>query len=204
LDPSLIFRPDWEVPTRYAVDYVLSRDDVDPKRLALSGHSMGGYFAPRAVAFETRISALIANSLLPDLKVMFTDIHGFAPVVPSPERPEGAVDLTAPFRVYAGVVRERLGLAKQSVEACVNDMSRYSLAGLEGQITCPLLVITGEGEGPLVAAAAHAFCEKVTCPKTERRISAHDGGEVHCTLNNPSLKHQIEFDWLDDVFHPKN
>jgi nucleoside-diphosphate-sugar epimerase len=24
--------------------------------------------------------------------------------------------------------------------------------------------------------------------------------EVHCSLNNPSLKHQIEFDWLDDVF----
>jgi hypothetical protein len=50
LDLSLTYRPDWEVPTRYAVDYVLSRDDVDPKRLALSGLSMGGYFARRAAA----------------------------------------------------------------------------------------------------------------------------------------------------------
>jgi hypothetical protein len=24
--------------------------------------------------------------------------------------------------------------------------------------------------------------------------------KLHCTLNNPSLKHQIECDWLDDVF----
>lgn len=71
LDRDLIYRPDWEVPTRYAVDYVLSRDDVDPRRLALSGHSMGGYFAPRAAAFEKRITAVIANSLLPDLKPMF-------------------------------------------------------------------------------------------------------------------------------------
>ena len=46
LDSTLTYRPDWEVPTRYAVDYVLSRKDVDPERLALSGHSFGGYFAP--------------------------------------------------------------------------------------------------------------------------------------------------------------
>jgi pimeloyl-ACP methyl ester carboxylesterase len=200
LDPTLIYRPDWEVPTRYAVDYVLSRDDVDPKRVALSGHSMGGHFAPRAAAFEKRITALIANSLLPELEPMFTTMHWFDGGAPSPDRVEGDVDLTAPFKVYASVVRERLGLAGKSLEACRTDLARYSLAGLEGQITCPLLVITGEGEGPLVAAAAHAFCEKLTCPKTERTISAHDGGEVHCSLNSPSLKHQIEFDWLDDVF----
>jgi hypothetical protein len=34
LDKTLTYRPDWEVPTRYAVDYVLSRKDVDPERLA--------------------------------------------------------------------------------------------------------------------------------------------------------------------------
>src|SRR6202789_1886311 len=66
-DRTLTYRPDYEVPTRYAVDYVLSRHDVDPKRLALSGLSMGGYFAPRAVAFEKRITAVIANSLIPVL-----------------------------------------------------------------------------------------------------------------------------------------
>jgi hypothetical protein len=200
LDPTLIYRPDWEVPTRYAVDYVLSRDEVDPKRLAFSGLSMGGYFAPRAAAFEKRITALVANSLLPELEPMFTTMHWFDTIASSPDRVEGGVDLTAPFKVYASVVRERCGMAEKSLEACRSDMARYSLAGLEGQIRCPLLVITGEGEGPLVAAAAHAFCEKLTCPKTERMISALDGGEIHCTVNNPSLKHQIEFDWLDDVF----
>jgi pimeloyl-ACP methyl ester carboxylesterase len=203
LDPTLFYRPDWEVPTRYAVDYVLSRSDVDPKRLALSGHSMGGYLAPRAVAFEKRITALIANSLLPELEPLFMSMLRDGIKTPAAED-VGKVDLTMPFKVYAGVFKERLGMmrggAEESLEAAVHEAAAYSLAGLEGQITCPLRVITGEGEGPLVAAAAHAFCEKLTCPKTERRISALDGGEIHCTLNNPSLKHQIEFDWLDDVF----
>jgi pimeloyl-ACP methyl ester carboxylesterase len=196
LDPSLIYRPDWEVPTRFAVDYVLSRDDVDPKRLALSGHSMGGYLAPRAAAFEKRITALIANSLLPELKPVLVSLL-------KPGTPPSAgdkVDLTRPFKTYASVVQERLGVAGKSADAVAEDLGRYSLAGLEGKITCPTLVITGEGEGPIVAAMARAFYDKLTCPKTERIVSAVDGGEAHCSLNNPSLKHQIEFDWLDDVF----
>jgi hypothetical protein len=52
----------------------------------------------------------------------------------------------------------------------------------------------------LVASAGHKFYEKLTCAKTERVIHFVDGGEIHCNLNNPSLKHQIEFDWLDDAF----
>jgi hypothetical protein len=51
----------------------------------------------------------------------------------------------------------------------------------------------------LAATAGRMFYEKLTCPKAEC-VHFVDGGEVHCVLNNPSLKHQIEFDWLDDVF----
>jgi hypothetical protein len=47
---------------------------------------------------------------------------------------------------------------------------------------------------------AHEFFEKLTCPKTERVVTSEEGGEAHCQINNPSLKHQIEFDWLDGVF----
>jgi hypothetical protein len=46
----------------------------------------------------------------------------------------------------------------------------------------------------------HDFCKKLTCPKAEHVVRSVDGGEAHCTLNNPSLEHQIEFDWLDGVF----
>jgi hypothetical protein len=44
------------------------------------------------------------------------------------------------------------------------------------------------------AAVATAFYERLTCPKTERVVRVVDGGEAHCTMNNLSLKHQIEFD----------
>ena len=201
LDRDLTYRPDWEVPTRYAVDYVLSRKDVDPKRLALSGHSMGGYFAPRAVAYEKRITAVIANSLMPDCKTVFLTGMGFDASKPYGADMEDKVDLSEPMkRFIATNLKERCGLAGKSLAALFDNLGGYSLAGLEGKITCPLLSIAGEGEGPLMTGLGHAFYEKLTCPKTERVVRLVDGGEAHCTMNNLSLKHQIEFDWLDDIF----
>jgi hypothetical protein len=91
-------------------------------------------------------------------------------------------------------------MAGKSLAALYENLSGYSLAGLEAKIKCPLLYISCEGEGPLAATAGHQFYEKLTCPKTERVVHFVDGGEAHCALNDPSLKHQIEFDWLDDVF----
>ena len=43
------------------VDFALTLPGVDPQKIALMGVSLGGYLAPRAAAFEKRISALIAN-----------------------------------------------------------------------------------------------------------------------------------------------
>jgi len=43
------------------VDYALGRDDVDPDRIALLGMSQGGYWVPRALAFENRIAAGVAD-----------------------------------------------------------------------------------------------------------------------------------------------
>ena len=201
LDRELTYRPDWEVPTRYAVDYVLSRKDVDPESLALSGHSFGGYFAPRAAAHEKRIKAVIANSLLPECKPMLMAMIGLDPNTPYGKDLESKVDLSNPLnKLFVTDFKDRCGMSGKSLAALCDNLGGYSLAGLEGKITCPLLYISCEGEGPLVANAGHKFYEKLTCPKAERLISAVEGGEAHCAMNNPSLKHQIEFDWLDGVF----
>jgi pimeloyl-ACP methyl ester carboxylesterase len=201
LDPSLTYRPDWEVPTRYAVDYVLSRNDVDPERLALSGHSMGGYFAPRGAAYEKRIKAVIANSLTPEFKPVLMAGLGLDPNAPYGDDTEDKIDLSEPMKKYMATnFWQRLGLAEGSLPTLLDELGRYSLAGLEGKITCPLLNFAGEGEGPLMNGLGHDFYEKLTCPKTERLVRLIEGGEAHCQMNNPSLKHQIEFDWLDDIF----
>lgn len=56
-------RPDYEVPVHAAVDYLMTRSEVDHERIALMGSSMGGYYAARGAAFEPRVKALIFTVL---------------------------------------------------------------------------------------------------------------------------------------------
>ena len=43
-----------------ALDYLETRNDVDHKRLGMMGWSLGGYYAPRAAAFEQRFRLCVA------------------------------------------------------------------------------------------------------------------------------------------------
>jgi 2,6-dihydroxypseudooxynicotine hydrolase len=51
-------RPDYEVAVSAALDRLEGRSDLDLARVGLVGVSMGGYYAPRAAAFEPRIKAV--------------------------------------------------------------------------------------------------------------------------------------------------
>ena len=53
-------RGDYEVAATAIVDWIGRRDDLDAERIGLWGVSLGGYYAPRAVAYEKRIRACIA------------------------------------------------------------------------------------------------------------------------------------------------
>ena len=53
-------RGDYEVPVKAVLDYVETRRDLDTARIGMWGVSLGGYYAPRATAFEKRIKACIA------------------------------------------------------------------------------------------------------------------------------------------------
>jgi pimeloyl-ACP methyl ester carboxylesterase len=75
-DAELFYRPDTEGPLKYVCDWALGRADVDSKRLALVGWSMGGNFAPRAAAFEKRIKACIASTTSPNLQTSILEMPG--------------------------------------------------------------------------------------------------------------------------------
>jgi pimeloyl-ACP methyl ester carboxylesterase len=53
-------RPDYETAVGAALDRLEGRDDLDLGRVGAVGVSLGGYYAPRAAAFEPRIRAVVA------------------------------------------------------------------------------------------------------------------------------------------------
>jgi hypothetical protein len=57
----LPFWHDWEQVITPVVDFLLGRSDVDPQQIVLYGIGQAGYWVPRALAFEHRIAAAIAD-----------------------------------------------------------------------------------------------------------------------------------------------
>ena len=53
-------RGDYEAAVKAVIDYIETRKDLDASRIGMAGISLGGYYAPRAAAFEKRIKACLA------------------------------------------------------------------------------------------------------------------------------------------------
>ena len=90
-------RPDYEVPGKACIDYLVSRPEVDPDRVALLGISMAGYYAPRVAAFEKRLKALVAwsgcYSILDDLYDLVRALAAGLPKTIGRRQPRGSAPL---------------------------------------------------------------------------------------------------------------
>ncbi len=113
-------RHDYEVPIRYAIDYLETRPDVDASRVGLMGVSMGGYYAPRAAAFEPRVKAVIANA--------------------------GAYNILVNWEKLPVLTREAfIHRTHSSNEAEARQkLSSFNLQGVMEKVRCPLLIIMGK------------------------------------------------------------
>ena len=88
---GLYFRPDWEAVITPVVDFALTLKGTDAKRIALQGISQGGYWVPRAVAFEKRIAAAIADPGVVDVSTSWTATLPPPMIADAQDRPEGDV-----------------------------------------------------------------------------------------------------------------
>jgi dienelactone hydrolase len=59
---DLPIRPDYEAAVSAVLDALAGRHDVDLERVGLLGVSLGGYYAPRVLAFEPRVKAGVGLS----------------------------------------------------------------------------------------------------------------------------------------------
>jgi 2,6-dihydroxypseudooxynicotine hydrolase len=59
---ATVIHPNYEVAATATIDALSSRDDVDLERIGAAGVSLGGYYAPRAAAYEKRLKAVVGIS----------------------------------------------------------------------------------------------------------------------------------------------
>ena len=186
----LPFRSDWEKVVTPVVDFALTLPGVDPEKIALMGISMGGVLAPRAAAFEKRISALVANDGIYDFGVtQLASIppekrESFVAAVNQKEAPELDRRIvegmkSSPTAKWGG---EQAGwvMGESTPHGVVAKILRFHLRdGIAEQISCPTLVLDAE-EDMFLKGQPDELYKHLTCPKTMIRFK--DRGGCRCTL----------------------
>jgi hypothetical protein len=199
---QLYFRPDWERVITPVVDYVLTRPDVDPARIALLGASQGGYWVPRAVAFEPRIAAAVADGGVWDVSTSWTD--RLPPeLVQLLDTGDGATfnqimdeAMRGDHEVAAMVAFRTRPYGLPTLFDVIQAARRYTMAGVAQRIRCPMLITDPEGERFWPGQSRRLF-DALPGPKALVAFTAAEGADLHCEPRAPALRAQRIFDWLD-------
>jgi alpha-beta hydrolase superfamily lysophospholipase len=207
---SLHFRHDWEKVVTPVVDWVLTRKDVDPRRIAIHGVSLGGYLAPRACAFEHRIAACIADdgiydfgaaqlAAIPAEKREQVRLALFAPSAPE-------LDAALVDAMKAGGVARWLFTHGMYVTGTTSPRAYLAATdgfhlrdGIAERIQCPTLVCEAEKDLYLRGQARELF-DHLTCPKKLMTFADAEGCGAHCEVGASRLAYGRMYDWLDETF----
>ncbi len=197
---GLHFRPDWEHVIAPVVDFALSREGVDPKRIAIQGISQGGYWVPRAVAFEKRIVAAIADPGVIDVSTSWTAS------LPPPmiellkagrkEEFDGYMTKMLDPATKTSLVFRMRPYGTTSYYDAFKAAMDYNLTDVVGRIECPMLITEPVNEAFWPGQSRRLY-DLLTCPKTLVPFSASDGADLHCEPKACGLRDLRVLNWLD-------
>jgi len=180
---SRVETEDWAA---VCVDYLEMRDDVDADRIGLVGWSLGGYYAPRAAAFEKRLNLVVA----------WGANHNWGEVQKKRLEREGENPVPHYWEHVLWVWGEN------DIDTFIKNTERVNLEGIVEQITCPFLITHGENDRQINVAYAHRSYEQaVNSPKRELRIfTPEEGATEHVGLDHLPHVGAFTADWIEDTF----
>ena len=168
---GLTARVDSEAWAAACVDYLLTRPDVDPARIGLVGWSLGGYYAPRAAAFEKRLALVVA----------WGANHNWGAVQRRRLEREGE----RPVPHYWEHVLWVWG--QPDLDAFIKFADQIHLDGVVSQITVPFLVCHGANDRQIPLEYAHrSYDQAVASPdgsfgySVRRRAEPSTSGSTTC------------------------
>jgi len=155
-------RYDYEVPVKAIFDVLEKRDDVDADRMGIAGVSFGGYYAPRAAAFEPRAKAVAAWC---GTWSILTDFYEFYP------------PLQEQLRWLTGT--------KTDAEAR-EKLSQFTLEGVAETLKIPVYVMHGVNDIIMDIQGARRFVDALTSDDVV--VDIYEGaGSLHCSYDYLSV-----------------
>jgi dienelactone hydrolase len=177
---NITTRHDYEVPVGACIDYLETRADVDPGRIAVSGSSLGGYYSARAGSYEHRLAATISHGAIWSVQNLWGgagEAHGLATHIKwvfGARTMKEALDKAAPFTVEGALEKMR----------------------------CPYLIIHGGYDvlGVAQARRVHDYAKSKGVNVTLKMFEPDETGAEHCQHDNPTIGQEYMADWLADIF----
>jgi 2,6-dihydroxypseudooxynicotine hydrolase len=162
-------RGNYETAVKAVLDVIAARPDLDAGRIGLWGVSLGGYYAPRAAAFDPRVKACISLSGPYD----FSDCW------------DGLPELTREaFRVRSH--------AATQAEGKRNAATLSLKGGVAARITCPIFIMTGKLDRVVPFQESERLAREVKGPC--ELLIVEDGGHV---ANNRGYRWRLQAaDWM--------
>jgi dienelactone hydrolase len=194
------FRHDYEAAVTPVVNYALKRHDVDPKRMVLQGISQGGYWVPRALAYEHRFAAAIADPGIADISKSF-----WAPL-PGPllamlnSGQKAQFDETIaklPPKIAAGLTFRTRPYGFASNYDFWQGVKKFTLTGLTDRIKTPLLICDPDNEQFFPGQSKQLYGMIANAKKMLVPFTVAEGADRHCEPGAPGLRSQKVLDWID-------
>ncbi|MEV2274732.1 dipeptidyl aminopeptidase [Nocardiopsis sp. NPDC049922] len=196
------FRHDWENVVTPIVDFLHGRPDVDPERIALLGISQAGYWVPRALAFEHRIAAAVADPGVMDVSASWwrhfpremRDLWEAGErdafdryVLEGDDDPVARATWRWRAKPYGHFAPFDL----------FTELARYTLSPVVDRVTTPLLITDPEGEGFWPGQSQQLY-DALRGPRELVRFTADEGADLHCEPMGRAVFEQRVLDWLDE------
>jgi pimeloyl-ACP methyl ester carboxylesterase len=177
--PAVYDTETWAAPI---VDWLERHPEVDPERIGALGVSLGGYYCPRAVAFELRFAC----------GAVWGANHDWRAVQQARLKREGE----NPVPHYWKHVQWVFGA--KDMDDFFAKAEHMHLNGVLDRIRVPFLVTHGENDRQIPLKYAHqTFEQLVNCPKKDLFVfMAREGGVEHSSLDNPLNAGNRIADWL--------
>jgi dienelactone hydrolase len=161
---------------RAAMNYLVSRPEIDPDRIGIAGISMGSFWLTQIVAHDHRYKAAAGFYICHE-----PGMHTI-------------------FNVAIPMFKDRyMWMAGYDDEAAFDRFAeKLTLEGLGARIRCPYVIVAGEDDDLSPIEFSYRLYDEIAAPKT---IVVYKG-EVHGVTDNLDVRALIA-DWMRDRFDGK-
>ena len=202
-EQKLTFTHEWELPTAAVLDAHFASYPRQAKTIFI-GMSMGGYLAPRAAAFDSRIDGVVAFDVLFDFGAVARATAPPLALWLHARRADALMKLLIKIKAWLSpgfawsVANGQWVLGTASAMETMDALDSYKLAPIAGMIKADVLILAGVDDHFIPVGQAAEFANALNSARSVRTIvyDRASGGAEHCQMGAQSLWHADLFDWL--------